>query len=164
MWWAGGWLVRSPGSRAVLSHHLSLPFRRQHRRTGERTAAELSSRRAAFPIFHQGESGLQVPRSLSLGRFFRLGRLDGIKLPPARIDVSRCKFVLFFTAYRPAALVPADLPTANKGFLPLCSPTFLFSTFLSVLVPASLSLFRSFSFNYRVSRLELVFSAPRTCE
>ena len=60
----------------------------------------------------------------------------------------------------PAALVPADLPTANKGFPPLVSPAFLFPTFLPVPVLQRLSLV-PFPFNHRVSRLKLVFSARR---
>lgn len=95
------WLV------PLLLHHLSTPL-------GGRTNGRAKLAARGFPIFHQ-EVGFKYlcPLSLSLSARFFWPRLHGIKLLPPRIDVSRCKFVLFFTAYHPAPLVSADLPACR---------------------------------------------------
>lgn len=97
-------LARSPAPHCCITYppHLA----------DERTA-ELSSRRAVSLFFTRKWASSTSARFLSLSARFFWPRLHGIKLLPPRIDVSRCKFVLFFTAYHPAPLVSADLPTCR---------------------------------------------------
>lgn len=144
--------VRSSGSRALLSHHLSPIGGQMDRRTDGRV--KLAAR---FFLFFTRKRASSTLVAFS-GRFFRLGLLDGIRLLPARIDVSRCKFVLFFTVYHPTALIPADLAAANKGFLPL----FSYLSLSPFTFPDSFSrLCFSCLFSHRAT-VRLLHGAPRT--
>lgn len=94
------------------------------RRTNERP-----SRKLAVSLFftRKWASSTYLWSLSSPSRFF-WPRLRGIKLLPPRIDVSRCKFVLFFTT-RTTHLSRRRLPAANKGFL-----SFSLSLYLSFLL------------------------------